>query len=162
MRAKGQSKNKHELEAARRQKKPSFHLVLEKSAGAVVFHRGAQVEYLLIRSTYWEFPKGQVEPEESEAEAAVREVKEETGLTVRLLEGFREQIDYFYRRGNSLVKKQVVYFLGEAARQSVKVSWEHHEAKWLPYDEAMGLLKYQNARQVLKHAKEYLDENSRH
>jgi len=44
-------------------------LQIEKSAGAVVFHRGAQLEYLLIRSTFWEFPKGLVDVKESEMDA---------------------------------------------------------------------------------------------
>ncbi len=136
--------------------KPRPPLLIEKSAGAVVFYRGAQLEYLLIFSTYWEFPKGQVETDESEIDAAIREVREETDLEVKLLPGFREEINYFYRRGGNLIKKQVVYFLGEAPDQNVKVSWEHHEAEWLTFDAAMKELKYGNARVVLEKANEFL------
>src|SRR5918912_3800697 len=106
---------------------------IEKSAGAVVFHRGSTLQYLLIFSTYWEFPKGLIDPEESEQEAAVREVREETGLQVELRSGFRHEINYFYRRRNTglLIKKQVVYFLAEAKEQTVKLSWEHKDSVWL-------------------------------
>ena len=54
-------------------------MAIEKSAGAVVFHRGKQTEYLLLLSTYWGFPKGRIEPGEDERTAALREIKEETG-----------------------------------------------------------------------------------
>ena len=135
-------------------------LVEEKSAGALVFHRDPGLEYLLIFSTYWEFPKGQVEPGENESETAVREVREETGLEVELLSGFREAASYFYRRGGRLVRKQVVYFLGRARSRAAHVSWEHHEAKWLPFDDALTELEYQNAREILKRANEFLNENS--
>jgi bis(5'-nucleosidyl)-tetraphosphatase len=139
---------------------------LEKSAGAVVFHRGTRLEYLLIFSTYWEFPKGLVEPDEKEQETALREVREETGLNVELLHGFREEITYFYRRGGTLIKKQVVYFLGSAQVKTVRVSREHRAAEWRPYRRALAELKYENARMILTKANEFLskrieDENPR-
>lgn len=138
-----------------RRSKP--RLTLEKSAGVVVFRRGAVPEYLLILSSYWEFPKGQVEPDESEAEAAIREVREETGLEVTLLPGFRQHVDYFYRRGGDLIKKQVVYFLGEAANGNVRVSWEHQQAEWLAFEGALARLKYENVHRILTKANEFLN-----
>lgn len=132
--------------------RPRPHLELEKSAGAVVFHRGERIEYLLIYATYWEFPKGLVEPNESETEAAVREVREETGLEVALVPGFRQEIDYLYRRGPQLVKKQVAYFLGEAREVQVQVSWEHEKAQWVTFEQALAELKFENARAMLRKA----------
>ena len=136
--------------------KPRAGLVLEKSAGAVVFRRSNTLEYLLIYSNYWEFPKGQVEADESESAAALREVREETGLEIDLVPGFREETNYFYRRIGSLVKKQVVYFLGRASRRDVKLSWEHQAAEWLPFDKAIEQLKYESARALLEKAKRFL------
>ncbi len=133
-------------------------LELEKSAGAVVFHRGEAVQYLLIYSTYWEFPKGLIEPDETETEAAVREVREETGLSVALLPGFRHEINYFYRRTGRLVKKSVVYFLAGSAEQDVRVSWEHREARWLTYPEALEQIKYANSRELLEKANRWLSD----
>jgi bis(5'-nucleosidyl)-tetraphosphatase len=143
---------------ASRRPKGGSRLALEKSAGAIVFHRGEKLEFLLIFSTYWEFPKGLVEPDEQETEAAIREVREETGLIVKLLARFREEIEYFYRREGRLIRKQVVYFLGEARDQTVRVSGEHREAKWLSSDKALVELKYENARAMLRKANDFLNE----
>ena len=76
----------------------SFH---EKSCGAVVFKRDGEVEYLLLHyeAGHWDYVKGQVEQDESEKDTVTRELKEETGITdARFIEGFREEISYFYRR----------------------------------------------------------------
>lgn len=139
---------------------------VEKSAGAVVFFRGVPIEYLLIFSTYWEFPKGLIDPHESPREAALREVREETGLEIRLIPDFQEEIGYFYRRRETgtLVKKQVVYFLGEAPSKEVKLSWEHHQARWASFAEALALLPHENARAILRkaHARVISDENPLH
>ena len=134
------------------------NLPFEKSAGAVIFHPGTPPQFLLIYSTYWEFPKGRVDPNESERDAAIREVREETGLDVQLVEGFREEVNYFYRQRNTglLVKKQVVYFLGHAKTQTVKLSKEHHHSQWLAFDAALAQLKYPSVRNLLVKANDFL------
>lgn len=141
--------------AARASRPP---LLIEKSAGAVVFFRAEPLQYLLIRSTYWEFPKGLVDPAESEVDAARREVREETGLEISLVPDFCEVIQYFYRRRETggLVKKQVIYYLGEAPTQQVHVSWEHQEALWVTFEQALERLQYENARAILTRANERL------
>ena len=87
----------------------------EKSCGALVVRKnGESYDLVLLRHRFgghWSFPKGHVEAGENEQQTALREVREETGLTIRLLDGFRESVEYFPKPG---VKKQVVYFLGEA------------------------------------------------
>ena len=128
----------------------------EKSAGALVFHRGRDLEFLLIRSTYWEFPKGLIEVEESETAAAVREVCEESGLAVELIPRFREELNYFYRREGALIQKQVVHFLAEAVSRDVVISFEHSKAEWCGYAEALAQLRYSGAREVLKKAMTFL------
>ena len=80
----------------------------------MVRKNGEQYDLVLLRHRFgghWSFPKGHVEAGETERQTALREVKEETGLSIRLYDGFRESVEYFPQAG---VKKQVVYFLGEA------------------------------------------------
>ena len=102
-------------------------MIYEKSCGIIPFRRiGKNVEFLLLHSAMvrnpqavWEFPKGSVEAGESEHETALRELREETHLTdVKLLEGFRGQVDYQYRRHGKPVSKVVLFFLGEVLQWS--------------------------------------------
>jgi bis(5'-nucleosidyl)-tetraphosphatase len=116
----------------------------------------------LIFSSFWEFPKGLVERGEDEKSAALREVQEETGLKVELSEDFREEITYFYRKMGFLVKKQVVYFIGSAPADTVHVSWEHREAKWMQFESALLALRFENARTILRKANEFLTERILH
>lgn len=134
-------------------------MVTEKSAGAIVFFAGDPVEFLLLRAKYWEFPKGLIELKESEQEGAVREVREETGLDISLVSDFRESIDYVYRRKDGTpVKKQVVYFLGKAKTRDFKISWEHQEARWLTFEQAMKTLEYENSRALFEKARERIEQ----
>ena len=73
----------------------------EKSCGAIVFRKfHGNIELLLIKHAnggHWSFPKGHVEEGETEVETALREVHEETGLTIQLEEGFRQSVEYYPR-----------------------------------------------------------------
>ncbi len=131
-------------------------MVTEKSAGAVVFHRGEKIEYLLLLSKFWGFAKGHVEHGESEPDAARREIREEAGLDVKLIEGFRAVDEYWYQHKGQRVKKQAIFFLGEAQNRDTKISWEHEEMAWLPFDEALERLKYKSLKDVLERAHEFL------
>lgn len=124
-----------------------------------MFKRNGEVEYLLLHyeAGHWDYVKGQVEPDESEKDTVIRELKEETGITdAYFMEGFREEINYFYRRERRTVYKQVVFFLIEAKESNVKLSYEHVGYEWLDYEKAMARLTFANAKRVLAKAHEFL------
>jgi len=131
----------------------------EKSCGAVVFRKNGEVEYLLLHyeAGHWDFVKGQVEPNESEKDTVMRELEEETGLTkAKFVEDFREEINYFFRRGGKTIYKEVAYFLIQAQNRKVELSYEHVEYEWLSYEKAMKKLTFKNSKDVLKKAHKFL------
>ncbi|MEG1953572.1 MAG: NUDIX domain-containing protein [Hydrogenoanaerobacterium sp.] len=131
----------------------------EKSCGALVYRKkdSSSPELLLIRHRYgghWSFPKGHVEEGENEVQTALREVKEETGLTIELIDGFRECVEY-YPKPN--VKKLVVYFLGYAKDDNVhKQDEEVSETKWLGVDDALVAVTFKNDKNLIVAAKALL------
>ena len=133
----------------------------ERSAGVVVYRRdpGGRAYLLLDYGKYWDFPKGHVEPGEDDRAAAVRELEEETGLapkTVKLIDDFGREIQYFFRARGRLVRKEVIFFLAETTATKITVSHEHVGGEFLPYEQALKRLKFANARDVLKQAERFL------
>lgn len=129
--------------------------VEEHSAGGVIFRRSAEGPlYLVIRDSYrnWGFPKGHVEEGESEVDAARREVGEETGLDHLVYRAPALEIDWFFRFRGRLIHKTCAFFVfespdGEAAPQ---IEEGISACRWLPFDEALRVLSYANAREVLR------------
>jgi 8-oxo-dGTP pyrophosphatase MutT (NUDIX family) len=135
-------------------------LFTEKSCGAVVFLESNEVKYLLLRygAGHWDFVKGNVEPNESEKDTVIRELQEETAIVdARFIDGFREKIEYFYRRQGSTIHKQVIFFLIKTHTEQVKLSFEHVGYTWLNYQNAMKRLTFRNAQDVLRKAHDFLN-----
>jgi len=131
------------------------------SAGGVVVRTDAGVEVCLIRPTgrtVWGLPKGGIESGETLAQAAVREVAEETGIS-GVVAAELGTIDYsFYsREQNSRIHKTVHYYLmratgGDTADHDHEVS----EARWVSVREALRLMTYPNEREMVRRAAEAL------
>lgn len=133
----------------------------ESSRGAVIFRMdGGQRLYLLLHyeSGHWEFVKGKIEKGEEDKDTVVREAREETGITdLNFVFGFRERIEYFYRREGQTIHKEVIFFLAETKARDVTISDEHIGFEWLEYDSAMKRLTFDNAKKILKKAEEFLN-----
>ncbi len=131
----------------------------EVSAGGVVYRvEDGRPLFLLIRDSYrnWGFPKGHLEKSEVPKAAAIREVAEETGLVDLVLRSELATIDWHFRFRGRLIHKICHFFLMESA--SARTSPQQEEGitacKWVPIEEALELISYANAREVLQRAAE--------
>ena len=118
---------------------------LNRAAGAVIFRRSDRGIRLLLLRAYknWDFPKGMVEPGEDALAAARREVEEETGLAdldYPFGDEFKETLPY---NGNKVAR----YYLAETDAEKIELPVspelgrpEHHEYRWVSFDEAEDLL----------------------
>lgn len=132
----------------------------EKSCGAIVFRKHKEgIKYLLLHygAGHWDFPKGNQEKNETEEQAALREIKEETGIeNIEFVREFNEKITYFYKKGEETVFKEVVFFLAEAGTNEVTISSEHIGYAWLSYENAFKKLTFNNAKELLRKANQFL------
>lgn len=136
-------------------------MLSEKSCGAVVYlKKGVETLYLLLHyeAGHWDFVKGNVEANETEKETVVRELREETGITdAHFIDGFREKIEYYYRRQGETVHKEVIFYLMETSTETITISFEHIGSIWLNYNQAVEKLTFKNAKELLKNANDFLN-----
>ena len=131
----------------------------EKSCGAVIFRRDENrvfylVEYMI--QGHVSLCKGHVENGETEHETASREIREETGLEVKFINGFRKTISYSPYK-NCI--KDVIYFLAESQQSELRRQPEEiSDLKWLEAEEAYEALTYQSDKEVLKSAVHFLND----
>lgn len=139
-----------------------LHKTLEHSAGAVVYTRQAEgLRFVIAQHLdgHHGFPKGHIEGGESEADAALREIREEVGLTPRLIPGFR-RVEFYALPGKPNTYKQVVYFLAEYENQTpVPQQTELQAAALLSLPEALAVLEHDSARRILREAYAFLKTN---
>ncbi|MDO4926392.1 MAG: NUDIX domain-containing protein [Turicibacter sp.] len=134
----------------------------ETSCGAIIYRkRNAELEFLLIKSkgpsAFWGFPKGHMEPHETEIQTALREVFEETQLTVNLDPNFKVSENYRLPNGNS---KEVIYFLGTALEDVVSIQTDElSDYEWRSYKAARSLLTFTEKKEILDMAYQILQTN---
>jgi 8-oxo-dGTP pyrophosphatase MutT (NUDIX family) len=100
----------------------------------------------------WTLPKGTPNPGESREETALREVTEETGLEVRIADPLGS-IEYTFVQGGSRIHKTVHYYLMEAVGGDLaNHDNEFAQVRWVPFDEAPGLLTFETERALVARA----------
>jgi 8-oxo-dGTP pyrophosphatase MutT (NUDIX family) len=129
---------------------------LATSAGGIVVSAYRERPALVVGmrrrgrdSVTWTLPKGTPDPGESVEETALREVGEETGLEVRILERL-PSIEYDFVQDGTRIHKTVHYFLmepvgGDLSRHDA----EFERVRWVPFDEAPGLLSFATERELV-------------
>jgi 8-oxo-dGTP pyrophosphatase MutT (NUDIX family) len=128
----------------------------EYSAGGVVFRPNADgtgwdiIAVQRARHGDWSLPKGHIESGETRQQAAIREVKEESGIDALVVHPLGE-VDYFFRKsGGGLIHKTVYHFLLEATNDQLGgPNWEVSEARWVDINAADDLLTYAKDKDVV-------------
>ena len=132
----------------------------EKSAGIVLFRNASSKnEFLLLNypQGHWDFIKGKIEQNETQHETALRETREETGISnVEFMDGFEESVEYDFRFKKEDIHKKVIFFLAKTDEKNVKLSHEHNDYLWLEYNDALKKTTFENAKNVLSKANEFL------
>ena len=126
--------------------------IFETSAGGlVVDERGA---VLLIRARdlrnqpVWTLPKGALNPGESSLDAALREVREETGWECEVVREL-EAVTYWFQRNGQRVRKTVRWYLMRPLRLAGEHDHEVDEVAWASREEALSRLRYDSDRRLL-------------
>lgn len=143
--------------------------MLVYSAGIVPVRIEEVPKFLLLRSnTYFDFPKGKLDPGETHLEAALRETLEESGLwDLNFSWGmdYIETLPYQTSYGKKKCKKIARYYIAELMSGEPEIVAnpksgikEHQEYKWVSYDQAIELPLHSRIRKVLDWAKHTLDE----
>ena len=135
------------------------------SAGGVLYRRqDGTIEIVLISvgtPPRWQLPKGLINPRESPEEAALREVREETGITSRLREPL-EKIEYWYygqSRGQRVRFHKVVHFFLFEFESGNTANHDHevNEARWVEIEQAQKLLAFKNEQKTVSRAQAILN-----
>ncbi len=131
-------------------------MLREKSCGALVVRRDEEdgKQYLLMirhkLGGHRSFPKGHMEPGETEYMTAVREVYEETSVQIRIDSKFRETVHYNPMPG---VSKEVVYFLTHTNQKNIKArEGEIAQVEWVPLEQVEASLTHENDKVVFRSA----------
>ncbi|WP_456444823.1 NUDIX hydrolase [Oceanithermus sp.] len=128
-------------------------VVYEHSAGGVLLDDAGRV--LLIRATnlrgepVWTLPKGLIEPGERPEDAALREVREETGYAAEIVRPLEPSTYWFVRDGRK-VKKRVDWFLMRPRGKVGEHDREVEAVAWVPLVEAAERLTYRSDRALMR------------
>lgn len=132
-------------------------MIREFSAGGLVVRRMRGRDHLAVvlvkNGTVMALPKGHIDPGETAAEAAEREVREEAGLQGRMVEKLGD-VKYWYVRGGDRVFKIVSFFLFQYVSGSVR-DYQREEvdgAEWIPLEDAPRLLAYRGEKDMARAA----------
>lgn len=124
----------------------------EKSCGCIIIKDN---KVLLVKgSSFWGFPKGHVEENETELQTALRETKEEVGLDVKIDEDKRYEVRYIVNDRN--IDKTVILFLATPINTEVKKQDEEiSETMWCEFSNVLNVLSFEEWRKCWEKA--YLD-----
>jgi DNA polymerase len=145
--------------------------IKDKSIGIIpIFYEKNKYWFLIIQQSLrdWIFPKGHPISGETDTQTALRELYEETKINkCTIIDNFKYELNYSFKRQGVIVEKQVIFFLGlvDISNISTIISLENSagevlDLKWLSYDDALKQLTHKNQQEMLKQVFKYLKNNT--
>ncbi len=125
-----------------------MELKKEKSCGCIIIKDNKVLLINEIHGNFWGFPKGHMENGENEIKTALREVKEEVGLDVKIDTDKRYVLNYII--DNKIDKTTVLYVAEPISDKIVMQESEIDNVKWCSFDEALDLLTFNDWKKVLR------------
>jgi bis(5'-nucleosidyl)-tetraphosphatase len=131
----------------------------QRAAGILLFRESPREYLVLLRKKRADLAKGKLEKGESDRDAALREVYEETGIKdISLFDGFEHEVQYSFKVHSGEIEKTFICFLGKVERDvEVTISKEHVGYSWLAPEAAEKMLEHKNLQQVLIAAEKFLN-----
>ena len=131
-------------------------MIRETSIGAVVYNED---QFLLLKYGlgHWGLVKGHKDKGETDKDTILRELKEETGITsAKIITDFKDTYSYHYNfRGKSFFKTVTCYLIKSDVKE-IKISYEHDDYKWLPYNEAIKKATHDGPKRMMAKAKKVI------
>ncbi|VEU80016.1 bis(5'-nucleosyl)-tetraphosphatase [Haploplasma axanthum] len=122
----------------------------EYSCGAIVYNK--ENLFLVIKHRYgghYSFPKGHIEGLETKKETAIREVKEETNIDIKIVNDKEFVTNYKFYMGDKMIDKEVTFFLAEAiSTDLIKQDAEVNEVLWLNKEQVLDILTYESDKKA--------------
>jgi 8-oxo-dGTP pyrophosphatase MutT (NUDIX family) len=139
-----------------------YHRRVQEAAGYIVYVAEASgPRFLLLRNAShhtWGFPKGRLEEGEDARAGALRELREETGITrIHVDDGFEAESVYEVKPGRGSDEdepsmKRARYFLARVEGRDFTRSDEHDAADWMRPEEAVAALRHEDLRRIFREA----------
>ena len=137
----------------------------EVSSGIIVFRRVEhEIQFLILYygHSQWTFPRGKIEREERSFAAALRETKEETGLSrsdLKFVDYFKTYENWTFVKNNKKVYKTVIFYLAETNKKHARIEERSQGYAWFTYKEALKIFtgpKNNENRKVITKANNFL------
>lgn len=123
---------------------------VQKAGAIILSNDDSRNVALLYRGKHgdWTFPKGHVDGGENATEAMVREIKEETGLTIKII---KDLVDMEYENDTEGLVSVKMFLVESLDDTELKLEFETDDIQWIPYYEVGGRLSYDNLKEYFKH-----------
>lgn len=143
------------------------------SVGAIIVRlENNHPKYLLLyragdkhHRSAWTLPRGKMQEGEHKKQTAVREIKEETGISdLKFLPAFREKMSWYFREKNletgqvNSIFKTAYFYLALTETKEIRLSDENQKGEWLDFEAASARLSFARTKKILARAAEYLVE----